>query len=64
MNWSKLILDLMESGLSQVQIGERIGRSQAWVSAVAQGKYQDVRWNDGDALLRLMAQVGTNKEAA
>jgi len=63
MNWSKLILDLMASGLSQAQIGERIGRSQAWVSAVAQGKYQDVRWGDGDALLKLQAE-SIHKEAA
>jgi len=63
MNWTNIILELMESGLSQAQIGERIGRSQAWVSAVAQGKYQDVRWGDGDALMKLHTEARPKESA-
>lgn len=67
MDWAKLIQEIQQTGISQTEIGERIGRSQAWISAAASGKYQDVRWADGQALLVVHADVvgdGQAKEAA
>jgi len=57
MDWAKLIQEIQQAGMSQTEIGERIGRSQAWISAAASGKYQDVRWADGQALRKLHAEV-------
>lgn len=48
-----MILEIQASGMSQKQIAEAIGKSQAWVSAVANGAYSDVRWADGQALIHL-----------
>lgn len=42
--------------MSQVEIGIAVGKSQGWVSSVYSGKYVDIRWCDGEALLRLHAQ--------
>lgn len=53
MDWKQLILEIQATGLSQAQIGEIIGRSQAWVSATSKGIYNDVRWTDGQALIHL-----------
>lgn len=53
MDWKTLILELQESGLSQVEVGARMGKSQAWVSAAACGKYDDLKWRDGQALIEL-----------
>lgn len=67
MDWAKLIQEIQQAGMSQTDLGERIGRSQAWISAVASGKYQDVRWADGQALLAVHAEVvgsSQTKEAA
>jgi len=57
MDWKKLITEIQEAGLSQVEIGRRLNKSQAWVSAAAQGKYDDLKWSDGEELRRLHASV-------
>ncbi len=54
MDWQKIISDIQAFGLSQAEVAERIGKSQAWVSAAAQGKYIDLRWADGQALIALL----------
>lgn len=66
MNWQNIISEIQAFGLSQIEIGARINRSQAWTSAASQGKYQDVRWTDGQALLALLDELraNTNNEAA
>ena len=65
MDWKKLLQEIQATGLSQIDIGERIGRSQAWVSAAVAGKYQDLRWSDGEAIRSLHAEVtGGAKKAA
>jgi transcriptional regulator with XRE-family HTH domain len=53
MDWKKLILELQQAGLSQADLGARIGKSQAWVSAAACGRYEDLKWRDGQALIAL-----------
>lgn len=57
MDWKSLITEIQAAGLSQNQIGERLGKSQAWASAVACGKYDDLKWTDGEALRKLHASV-------
>ena len=57
MNWQLLIAQLQGAGLSQVEIGQRLGKSQAWVSAAARGRYDDLRWADGQALIALHREV-------
>lgn len=58
MDWKKLLQEIRASGLSQIEIGERIcGRSQAWVSTAIAGKYKDLRWSDGEAIRKLHAEV-------
>lgn len=53
MNWQKLVLELIEAGLTQKEIGEKVGRGQSWVADVAAGKYDDLKWADGQKLIRL-----------
>lgn len=54
MNWKTILSKIQSHGLSQMQVAERLGKSQAWVSAVSQGKYSDLRWADGQAMLALL----------
>ena len=70
MDWKTLIAEIQATGMSQTQIGERIGKSQAWVSAAANGLYGDLKWSDGEAVCRLHDSVvspassGANEQAA
>lgn len=64
MNWKTLIIDLQAAGLSQQAIGKAIGKSQAWVADVVRGRYDDLKWGDGEALRRLHAEQVTPKEEA
>lgn len=56
MNWITLISDLSAAGMSQTAIGSALGKSQAWVCALAAGQYADIKWSDGEALRRLHAE--------
>lgn len=62
MDWAKMLQEIQRAGMSQTEIGERINRSQAWISAAASGKYQDVKWADGEALRKLHAEVVGDQE--
>ena len=67
MNWKNIIAAIQQTGLSQSQIAAQTGKSQAWVSAAACGKYSDLRWADGQALLKLHQErvaAQPTKEAA
>lgn len=63
MNWKKIILEIMDAGLTQVQIGEAIGKSQAWVSNLAKGHCRDVTYSDGVKLLDLHKSTTTQQAA-
>ncbi len=52
-SYKDLISDLMESGMTQKEIGDHLGRSQAWVSAVFVGKFTDMKYKHAMALDRL-----------
>lgn len=56
MDWKSIIVDLQEAGMSQSAIGDVVGKSQAWVSAVVKGQYDDLKWSDGEALRKLHAE--------
>lgn len=56
MNWIQLINDILDSGMTQAQLGAEIGRNQAWVSEFVRGKIKTVRWEDGQKLIRLRAE--------
>lgn len=65
MNWKTILYEIQAYGLSQTQVAERLDKSQAWVSAVSQGKYSDLRWSDGEAMLNLLEELRSqSKEAA
>lgn len=68
MDWKNIITELQELGLSQVEIGKELGKSQAWVADVLSGRYMDLKWADGQALLRLHKRAikapATAKKAA
>ena len=57
MNWQTIISEIRAKGFSQAEIGRCICRSQAWVAALVAGKYKDVAWSDGQALLALHSKV-------
>lgn len=65
MNWKTLIAELNDAGMSQASIGAEIGKSQAWVCAVLAEQYADLKWADGEALLKLHAvKLGSSNTAA
>lgn len=59
MDWKRHISELQATGMSQAAIGAAIGRSQAWVADIVSGRYDDLKWRDGQALLKLHANCVT-----
>lgn len=53
MKWQKLISDLRGVPMTQQQIADAIGVSQATVSELAAGKILVPSWDKGEALRRL-----------
>jgi predicted transcriptional regulator len=56
MDWQKLIGDLQEAGLSQVEIAQKCGCSQPTINDLSTGKNKNPRYSIGDALRRLHAK--------
>ena len=56
MNWKKIIAELQALGATQAEIAERIGKTQAWVSSIAKDKIGDLRYSDGNELLKLLEE--------
>jgi predicted transcriptional regulator len=57
MDWKKLIHDLVASGLTQVEIANRVGCSQPTIAMLASGGQRDVRWTCGEKLRALHRKV-------
>lgn len=55
MDWKNIIEEIQAAGFSQTEIADYVGKSQAWVSAIAHGKVADVRYSDGAKLLSMRA---------
>lgn len=63
MDWTKLISEILDSGFTQAGLGAELGKSQAWVGAVLAGKYEDVKWSDGEKIRALhAAHCGTQPQ--
>lgn len=45
--------------MTQIQIAEALGRTQSWVSDVATGKINSLKWADGEKLRALARQAPT-----
>ncbi len=56
--------DIAATGLSQKQIGERLGKTQSWVSAAMRGLYADLKWEEGQAIRVLHAEMCSRERAA
>ena len=56
--------EISAAGLSQKEIGERLGKTQSWVSAAMCSVYSDLKWNDGQAIRRLHADLYPNPNDA
>lgn len=44
------------TGMSQAAVGLAVGRSQAWIADILSGRYDDVKWRDGESLRRLHSE--------
>lgn len=53
--------EILDSPISQSAVGERLNKSQGWVSAVLNGDYKDLKWSDGEALRNLHAELCQGK---
>lgn len=51
------------NGFSQMEIADRVGKSQAWVSSIINGKVSDLKYSDGAALLALRNEITKQKAA-
>ncbi len=58
------LAEIAASGLTQEEIGSRLGKTQSWVSAAMRGVYADLKWLDGQAIRELHAQVCRTEKAA
>ena len=54
MDWKKYISDLQGMGWTQVRIAKAMGnKPQSWVADILKGRYRDLKWTDGERLLKL-----------
>ena len=54
MDWKKYISDLQAIGWTQVRIAKAMGdKPQSWVADILKGRYRDLKWTDGERLLKL-----------
>ncbi len=53
MDWKLLIAELCAAGMTQTEIGERVGLSQSSVSDLVRGITRTVGWDTGNKLVRL-----------
>ena len=62
MDWSKIVSEIKDCGMTQAQIAEFIGVSVGTLSELCNGKVVEPKWSKGDALLALHASA-VNKAA-
>ncbi len=53
MNWTKIIQDLIDSGMSELEIANSIGITQPSLNALKSGKSKSTRYEIGDKLVSL-----------
>lgn len=59
-NWNRVIREIVSSGMTQAQIAEFSGLSQANVSELMAGRYKDTRYEIGNRLMFLHFERVTN----
>lgn len=64
MDWKKLVSDLVEGGLSQGEISKETGIAQPTISDLLRGKQSELRWRNGDSLIRLHSRITAENDAA
>lgn len=64
MDWKKLIRELMESGVTQLQIAARLDISQGSISDIYTGRTATPNWTTGEALRNLHAETMAAKAEA
>ncbi|SFJ06934.1 helix-turn-helix domain-containing protein [Nitrosomonas sp. Nm34] len=57
MNWAKLIQNLIDQGLTQVQIAKKCGTGQSYISGLLKGDRKSPNWALGETLRRLHSEV-------
>lgn len=54
MDWKNLISDLQSIGWTQARIAKAMGdKPQSWVADIRKGRYRDLKWADGERLIKL-----------
>ncbi|PTW84002.1 hypothetical protein DBL07_25870 [Achromobacter mucicolens] len=54
MDWKNLISELQAIGWTQVRIAKAMGdKPQSWVADICKGRYRDLKWSDGERLIKL-----------
>ncbi len=53
MDWQKKIADILSTQMTQEEVAKAISLKQGRVSRIASGHVKFVRWETGDAILRL-----------
>ena len=61
MNWTKIIQDLIDSGLSEKYIATSCGITQPTLNALKSGKSKSTRYEIGDCLLTLWRDLQIKK---
>ncbi len=56
MDWKNIIVELQATGMSQVEIGKAVGRSQPWIADIVRGRTGELKWVDGERLRLLHAE--------
>lgn len=65
MNWQQMVKDLLESGLTQTQLADKLDCSQSMVSDLASGERGSrLSWELGNAIIREHSQITKQNEAA
>lgn len=58
MDWSKLITDLEDGGMTQVEIAAACTTSQSYISQLKTGERKTPGWDIGDAIKELHRKKG------
>ena len=65
MNWTEIIQDLINFGLTQSEIAQKCGTGQSYISSLLGGDRRSPNWQLGDSLIRLhRRQTRKTKKAA
>ena len=55
--WTTLLTELNRAGLSDTEIGRRVGIAQSTISRLRKGVTKETSWETGQALIALRGQV-------